>query len=622
MPANHGSQSSQSSQRSSQGSQGSPGALNANIPNTGQTHVFATPTARRRPSCGVSSPVDQNSDLCSGSPQAQSLPQVSSLQTSGRITNAAASLVSTGGQANQPCRGALPHSGSSFIAITDKTGGAGVSGDSAMGYTRSGTPYSPSPKGNSRSRSATRTKSNLKRVDRSETEKRRMSLESAEQNSRKHSKENESESETMELSMPSGFSIQGAITADDFMAQMQKQMETMMQNSLGGIIQKSVEDILQNSVENAVQRSLEKTIKNSVETTINDAVQKAIDGIRDDLNKDSKKHSEGIEELKKGLAGQEGVVLGMEKRIDATSKALGVHKSSITEKLKTADLVFETAMKQNEEALQAITERLSSLEEANSNLNTKLSDVCAAVDINGTDAFPHYRSLMAYSVLLKGKMSPEDAASLIIHDALGLEDITIVRVLDMGKNEQGKNTLKILLSSGAECVRVLKKKNKLGQTNVEDIRNIWLQQSKTNEQRTMERNCGVILRNSELRKKFRQDRYGRIVPIQRDVSIGEGESRSALPSHSSFENLTESWDAGEDWSGPENNTAEQQATTQRWTTPRGHIRGVSRGRGRDRGRARGGRGQHSRSTAPGALLDPTHQAGGVNQCVENKMPLL
>lgn len=553
MPASQGSQSSQHSSR--QGSQSSRGSHGSQ----GSPGVFETPTkslvipgsAIRKGSCGVVSPEAGRSLL--------SATVAAGLGTTPRLV---APQVIT--------------KSSSQLSSPNIPGAPGA--QNTMGYTRSGTPYSPSAKAGKVPRNA-RQKSLVKRVDKSGSLKSQASVDKeldgtapliqfSDGNSSNMEDENIKNNDggtsvgAMDVA-PVGFSVQGAITADDFMSQMKSQMETMIHNSLGEVITKSVEIAVQ------------KSMKDNIEITVNNAVEQAVLKVKQEFLRETTKNAAEMGKIKEIANKQRDRLDAVEKSVAETSSALTEHKNDTNQKLAGADAVFDSAMTKTNQRLQEIHDRLDALDKQNESLNTKVSDVSAAMDINESNPFPHYRSLMMYGVLLKrtkNPMTPDGAASLVINDALGLKDVEIVAVQDMGMNTNGKNTLKVLLKSQGDCIKVLKKKSKLGLTPLDDIRNIWIQQSKTEEQRMMERNCGVLLRNSNIRNKFRQNRGGRIVPIQRD---NESSAENDL-------NVDENWDESED------DHSWEQAST------RGQ-----RGRGRSRGRGRGGRsGGDSRQSGP------------------------
>ena len=120
----------------------------------------------------------------------------------------------------------------------------------------------------------------------------------------------------------------------------------------------------------------------------------------------------------------------------------------------------------------------------------------------GNIEFPIKTTIVGQNVWYREDEDLEKVAETIIHKGLELPEIHIIRVTRKSGKEKGKGLIKIELNSNDEVKKVLKNKSKLKQSNVKELREVYLRQSKKEELLVMERNQDVILRELGVRDEY------------------------------------------------------------------------------------------------------------------------
>ena len=114
-----------------------------------------------------------------------------------------------------------------------------------------------------------------------------------------------------------------------------------------------------------------------------------------------------------------------------------------------------------------------------------------------------------------------DVASSIIHDALELPNVVIVRCERKSGWESGTGLVKIEVSQDSEVKEILKSKRKLKKNSNKHFQNIFLRLSKKEEILAVHRNEDVILREMGVRNKYIRLASGHLVK-KRDNSSQDG----------------------------------------------------------------------------------------------------
>ena len=146
------------------------------------------------------------------------------------------------------------------------------------------------------------------------------------------------------------------------------------------------------------------------------------------------------------------------------------------------------------DGLTSLRMKVDLLEEKQKDINKPLEELKTKIeDKLGHIEFPVKNTIVGQNMWYKEDENLEAVASLIINKTLELEDIKIVRVMRKSGWKNGSGLIKIELESSNAVKAVLKNKSKLKQSHAEELRNIYLRQSKKEEVLTMERNEDLIM---------------------------------------------------------------------------------------------------------------------------------
>ena len=133
----------------------------------------------------------------------------------------------------------------------------------------------------------------------------------------------------------------------------------------------------------------------------------------------------------------------------------------------------------------------------------------------GPTEFPVDRTLVAQGVWYDDDEDLVGKAEAIIHKALELPEVKIVRThRKSGQKAQSKKGLiKIELESADALKTVLKAKRKLKDVNVRELRDVYLRQSKKEEVLVMERNMDLVLRDMGVRDDYVRHHTGHLFRV-------------------------------------------------------------------------------------------------------------
>ena len=109
--------------------------------------------------------------------------------------------------------------------------------------------------------------------------------------------------------------------------------------------------------------------------------------------------------------------------------------------------------------------------------------------------FPVKTTLVAQNVWYSEGENLEEKASLIIHKALNFPQIATKRVECKSGWKTGSGLIKIELHIQKDLKRVLGRKKELRQSTIDEIKRIFLRQSKREEVLLMEKNLDLVLRD-------------------------------------------------------------------------------------------------------------------------------
>lgn len=191
----------------------------------------------------------------------------------------------------------------------------------------------------------------------------------------------------------------------------------------------------------------------------------------------------------------------------------------MAEKFAEVDLLVNTTTGNEAE----MKKRIEALEEAVSKLNeAPTSGITRNKDeyVNGDPQFPLQRTIMMYRVPLEDDLDPLAAARMIINRTLEVS-VNIMNAKTVRSFPNGNNTVMVALENTADMGPVMEKKRKLRNCGIKEIRNIWINRAKTQEQRLLEHNCGMLLKHMQLEGTLRQTDTGRLVAMNKENNAPE-----------------------------------------------------------------------------------------------------
>lgn len=380
------------------------------------------------------------------------------------------------------------------------------SAEQAMGVLRNGKPYSPCGKG-------------------AEAEKRRLSLSSEKEFPNAKRRDPGRQQPTVLMRSLSSSNLHSAgntcVSVDTTMSSFMTRMEELVTTTLSQMKSENADLMREVKTESEKIKSVAdntlKEIKSEGEKYMAEVKlesSKLTEGLSS-LRKAADEHDKSLSSLKKNLATVEKDLTACFEDTKLTVQTQGERLTEIETKLEAAP---ETSLD--------IEERIRKLEQIAADIGTKLDNM--SVD-GEADLYPVRRSIVAMQVWINSDETPQSVAELVINDVLNLREVKVVRAETVDTYPDGNCTIKILLDSAASVKAVLEAKIALGSCDNKNIRSIWIQRSKTNEQRMLERNCALLLREVDKVGKFRQNGQGRIVRNSKKNNPVEVGSQESIP---------------------------------------------------------------------------------------------
>ena len=177
----------------------------------------------------------------------------------------------------------------------------------------------------------------------------------------------------------------------------------------------------------------------------------------------------------------------------------GQELRSMRDSVNNLGIRMNEVMEQNKEIRCAIGEMKKQLQEEFSQINEENAE------------FPVKKTLIAQNVWYRDDEDLNKVAVTLIHKALNLPNIKIVRTARKSGKNTGKGLVKIELETSDMVMEVLKCKQLLKQSEVAEIRDVYLQQLKREDILKMERNVDLILRDTGVRNDYIRLPLGHLV---------------------------------------------------------------------------------------------------------------
>lgn len=358
-----------------------------------------------------------------------------------------------------------------------------------MGLLRNGKAYSPCGKGN-------------------EPEKRRLSLSAEKETPTAKRRETGNQPIVMMRSLSSSsLNRDSAVDMDITLKAFMTKMESLVNNTLTKMRKENSEIMNEVKAESGRIKSMAdnalKDIKNEGEKYMSE------------VKLESSRLTKEISSLQKTSQDQAKTLTNLKKSINSVEKDLTACFEDTKETVKSQGqrlIDIENKLDEIPETSDGVDARLKSLEKIAAELSTKIDNI--SVD-GEAELYPLRRSIVATQVHIKQDETPVSVAELLINDVLGLTGIKVIRAEIVDDYGDGNCTIKVLLDSADSVRRVLEAKTMLQTCDEKNIRSIWIRRSKSNEQRMLERNCALLLREVDKEGKYRQTGHGRIVRVTR-----------------------------------------------------------------------------------------------------------
>ena len=212
-------------------------------------------------------------------------------------------------------------------------------------------------------------------------------------------------------------------------------------------------------------------------TTVQDSVEMAHNLIQDESNQ----RKNAIKDLSEKMNTRQ-------RENSDSAKLINTHSSQIRT-VKEEVSLMQTRLDAVETAREG---DLKPIEE----MKHQVSDMLGQVD------FPPKRTVVGQNVWYRENEDLDKVASTIIHHALNLDTIKILRVQRKSGWNSDAGLIKMDLESNDDVKSVLKKKRELRNSDVPEIRNVFLRQSKKEEGLVAEHNQNIILQELGIQNSY------------------------------------------------------------------------------------------------------------------------
>lgn len=227
------------------------------------------------------------------------------------------------------------------------------------------------------------------------------------------------------------------------------------------------------------------------------------DKIITELKSESDKCILGIKKLNESVEANERMIVSTKSDLVRAERKIDSNKTEVANKIKSLD---DKMLQQNEAHSKTLADLRVEFEQ-------KIIDVSRSSHSDTVTSEKKTRTVIAYNVILQEGRQPLEVARAIINGALQIK-ATVVNAEIIRAYAEDVCTLQIELSTHEEYQTVMDQKKKLRYCANQDIANIFITQVKTEEQRLMEHNCSVLMRELKLNGWLRQTAQGRLVKVK------------------------------------------------------------------------------------------------------------
>lgn len=268
---------------------------------------------------------------------------------------------------------------------------------------------------------------------------------------------------------------------------------------------------------------------------------------------------EGLETLKTAVAEQKKTVSQLEKDVAIHKKALIDHRQSVStkfaeidEKLIKCDAAISSHKSEIDNSSKLLQERIDALEKISTDLSDKVANLEAgkssgpSASANGSmnlntdsDGFLIDRSIMMHRMVVKRGKTEEDMVKMLLYDTLTLKEIELTKVLKVGKERNGKCSIKVELKDPEQQKMVMTTKHRLNTATQKVIKSVFISRAKSEQQRIHDHNYAIMMKKLKIDDRYKQNSAGRIVPktqrinepVNSGPSRGKGRGKKSGPSN-------------------------------------------------------------------------------------------
>lgn len=374
-------------------------------------------------------------------------------------------------------------------------------------------------------------------------------------------------------------------------------------------------------------------VKDTIAAVVAQSVQAAVRQVQDNLSQEIKTETgkclSAVEELNKRMDTLTNTVKEVERSANFAHEEVKTAKKQCEENKTQIDGKIDE-LNQN---FQAYRRAKRATDDGSKKERQKLAERLNAVDRNREhdeirlknleekmmeDDFPVNKTMVVYYLVHEENRSDLEIAETFVHYVLRLPHLTVVKARRMGQLDvESKGTMKILFHSEAQLKEALQAKNILGEYEGEeggdDIRGVWVRQSKTKAQLMLENHTRVLIRAMHLENQVRIMPNGRLMRLRGNNFRGAS-GRGGRGGRSYRESAHEAENPTAEYQQQQYPRTEYQPREDDWY--RGHQKSRGRGRGRParyqsgsnrrggpriRGNGRGGTGSEFRPAEAGYL---------------------
>lgn len=275
----------------------------------------------------------------------------------------------------------------------------------------------------------------------------------------------------------------------------------------------SSESSVINSIRSMMKSTLDKiTLQTNEMKRYNDECIKVISDKNESCVSSVENLQRVVESHGKNLDAYKSELNAVKQDVNSVNRSLNTVKADLDKRL--VDLTTQTKELADKSAshkmdlsdntrtyIESLESRIKELEE---------KGVTPGQSKSSDSTFTIERTIMMYKVYMKESMTVDEIVSLILHGALSLKAVKVVRVEDMGK-WMGRHTLKVELDSAEAVSKVMDCKSLLGSATLKDLRAVFIRRSRPMHERVRSHNHKIMMKEMKIQGKYRTDRNGRLV---------------------------------------------------------------------------------------------------------------